>query len=380
MSSTAADVPPPSDNSSRHGNILVHHSRDTAEKQWAETRVLTLAGVARVFSTRKHVLKNLKEYPRAWALLLEMIEAGALSRNSEVSLNSLKSFQDIAYDQSDSSDEKDIKESKSKTKKSGLIRIQIKPIKFIEIPEEDLDLWTQAWRVWQNIGNVAMSSEYLIRVVKDKSGTIKAQPSYPTQSYLTALISVFPPLLGRIYERFGIGDLQRLCKILQKSIAMPVASDTSPFLVPSFSEASLSSLQQIVLHSINILREPVSRFNSKSILDHSSKNMYPTLFKLLLTFVEYACCPPRLETADTTDVRVGKLKHGGWIVTNYVPFSEKCLAITTELYKVCFKQEAVVQEKVLESFIKVSFCIVMLKDLSYFADVNSWFAMTSSRL
>lgn len=41
------------------GNILIHHSRDTAEKQWAETWVLTLAGVARIFNTRRYLLQPL---------------------------------------------------------------------------------------------------------------------------------------------------------------------------------------------------------------------------------------------------------------------------------------------------------------------------------
>ena len=43
------------------GNILIHHSRDTAHKQWSETQVLTLAGVARVFSYKRQVLQNLGE-------------------------------------------------------------------------------------------------------------------------------------------------------------------------------------------------------------------------------------------------------------------------------------------------------------------------------
>lgn len=43
------------------GNILIHHSRDTAEKQWAETWVLTLAGVARIFNTRRYLLQKLGE-------------------------------------------------------------------------------------------------------------------------------------------------------------------------------------------------------------------------------------------------------------------------------------------------------------------------------
>ncbi len=35
------------------------------------------------------------DFPRAWALLLEFIESGALCRNAEVSLAALKSFQEI---------------------------------------------------------------------------------------------------------------------------------------------------------------------------------------------------------------------------------------------------------------------------------------------
>lgn len=33
--------------SSQAGSIMMHHSRDTAHKQWAETQVLILTGVAR---------------------------------------------------------------------------------------------------------------------------------------------------------------------------------------------------------------------------------------------------------------------------------------------------------------------------------------------
>ena len=40
------------------GNILIHHSRDTAKKQWSETQTLTLTGVARVFSTKRNTLEE----------------------------------------------------------------------------------------------------------------------------------------------------------------------------------------------------------------------------------------------------------------------------------------------------------------------------------
>lgn len=41
------------------GDILIHHSRDTESKQWAETRVLTLNGVVKVFVMKRQVLLSL---------------------------------------------------------------------------------------------------------------------------------------------------------------------------------------------------------------------------------------------------------------------------------------------------------------------------------
>lgn len=86
------------------GNILIHHSRNTAQKQWAETQVLTLSGVSRVFNTKRQLLQMLGDFPRAWSLLLEFIENSALSKSNEVSLAALKSFQEILYNKPERSD------------------------------------------------------------------------------------------------------------------------------------------------------------------------------------------------------------------------------------------------------------------------------------
>ncbi|VDL58000.1 unnamed protein product [Hymenolepis diminuta] len=48
------------------GGLLVHHSRDTAAKQWAETVVLTLSGVARCFVSKQSQLLALGEYFRCF--------------------------------------------------------------------------------------------------------------------------------------------------------------------------------------------------------------------------------------------------------------------------------------------------------------------------
>ena len=36
----------------------MHHSRNTAQKQWCETKVLTISGVVRVFNTKKNLLRS----------------------------------------------------------------------------------------------------------------------------------------------------------------------------------------------------------------------------------------------------------------------------------------------------------------------------------
>ena len=73
--------------------ILIHHSRNTAQKQWAETKVLTISGVVRVFNTKRNLLRSMGDYSKAWVLLLEYVEKMALSDTTEVSLAALKALQ-----------------------------------------------------------------------------------------------------------------------------------------------------------------------------------------------------------------------------------------------------------------------------------------------
>ena len=76
-------------------NLLIHHSRNTEQKQWSETQVLTISGVARVFVTKRQLLTALGDFHKAWRLLLEHIEKLSLSTTQEVSLAALKSFHEM---------------------------------------------------------------------------------------------------------------------------------------------------------------------------------------------------------------------------------------------------------------------------------------------
>lgn len=349
MSTTAATVPPPSDVNQAKNKILIHHSRDTAEKQWAETRVLTLNGVARVFNTRRQTLAALDEFPRAWALLLEFVESAALSKSSEVALAALKSFQEMVHDSNENSDgekeEEDINMLLDPARAAKMrAKMKVKP-KFYE-EAEDLNLWINGWKVWCDIGTSSLSPSSFNQTRVDAEGKTVTTKVYPAQQYITALVQIFPNLFRRIYNRFGLADLQKLSKILQAGITIPVSADQSPFLVPSFQDTILTPLQHSIIDVVDILREPLPHTKG-SVLDISSQPMYPTLFELLVFFVDCACNPPKVDNVGSFS------KKKEWVILQLTPFSEKCLEMTVEMYGTSVNKNAVIEQKVLEKIIKV---------------------------
>jgi hypothetical protein len=56
----------------REANYLMHHTRDTAEKQWAETSVLTLNCIIKVFNQKLNLLSKLENFDKQWLYLLGM--------------------------------------------------------------------------------------------------------------------------------------------------------------------------------------------------------------------------------------------------------------------------------------------------------------------
>lgn len=51
-------------------NMLIHHSRDTESKQWAETSVLTLNAVVKVFNCQRKILLTMGNYSHSFLFLL----------------------------------------------------------------------------------------------------------------------------------------------------------------------------------------------------------------------------------------------------------------------------------------------------------------------
>ncbi|XP_032204737.1 protein MON2 homolog isoform X5 [Mustela erminea] len=348
------------------GNILIHHSRDTAEKQWAETWVLTLAGVARIFNTRRYLLQPLGDFSRAWDVLLDHIQSAALSKNNEVSLAALKSFQEILQIVSPVRDSdkpetppavnvpvpvllgsisgpglsRPFVRTDSIGDRLGRYNSSEPPVVTDEL--EDLNLWWAAWSTWYRIGSESTKPP----VTFDKLTFIPSQP------FLTALIQIFPALYQHIKTGFNMDDLQKLGVILHSAVSVPISSDASPFILPSYTEAVLTSLQEAVLTALDVLQKAIC------VGPENMQIMYPAIFDQLLAFVEFSCKPPQygqLETKHIANAKYNQIQlfaPAEWVALNYVPFAERSLEVVVDLYQKTACHKAVVNEKVLQNIIK----------------------------
>ncbi|KAK4871796.1 hypothetical protein RN001_015920 [Aquatica leii] len=300
------------------GNILIHHTRNTAQKQWAETQVLTLSGVARVFNTKRQLLQSLGDFPRAWSLLLEFIENAALSKNNEVSFSALKSFQEILY----------LNKNQSMDNKI--------------VSNEETDIWAIAWKVWIKIG-----TEVTVPLLEDE---LVEDFYLPSQAFLTALIQIFPNVFHHIKNSFNLEDLKQLCLVLTNAVTVPVHGESASYILPSAVDVSLTPLHDGILHAMELLqKEAVSRTNSK---------MIPEIFKQLLIFGKFTCNPPNFSKFD---IKHANKMAAEWISMNYIPFGEKSINMSVKLYEKTAEYNDVINANVLHDIIVALHCPLALK-------------------
>ncbi|XP_053377564.1 protein MON2 homolog isoform X3 [Mercenaria mercenaria] len=341
---------PTTKDESTQGNILIHHSRDTAEKQWAETRVLTLAGVARTFTAQRKILQGFyKDFPHAWALLLDHIEGAALCQNAEISIAAIKSFQEMLLITKEDTSSYTIQTLPVKPptaeamNRTGDPAADIKSKSQNEADDDttgsandyDIALWSSAWKVWLNIGS------QLTKPPEDSSSLY-----IPSQPFLTALIQTFPPLLDHIKVRFSVTDLQKLSEVLKRALTVPVHGDSSPFIIPTFPDVSTTPLQEATLQAVEAIIKTVQEGPD------SMHTMYPDIYDQLLTYVDYGVRVPKFGKIETKQFGSVKGPTVDWVTMNFVPFAERCVEFIVDMYKVTASHTAVIQAQVLQNIIK----------------------------
>ncbi|XP_019439975.1 PREDICTED: protein MON2 homolog [Lupinus angustifolius] len=74
-------------------HMLIHHSRNTAQKQWDETLVLVLGGIARILRLFFPFFKSLSNFWSGWKSLLQFVENSILNGSKEVALAAINCLQ-----------------------------------------------------------------------------------------------------------------------------------------------------------------------------------------------------------------------------------------------------------------------------------------------
>ncbi|KAL7746319.1 Endocytosis and vacuole integrity protein [Sorochytrium milnesiophthora] len=128
-SQAALVSPPPQATAPSTAAPRLHHSRDTAEKQWDETKVTALSGVVKVFHDFLPRLIHLPDFGGIWGILLSNIKEYCVCGSNEVALVAVKCLKMLL---------------------STRTRLSESP------NDDDRDkmkaLWRVLWGVWEHIG------------------------------------------------------------------------------------------------------------------------------------------------------------------------------------------------------------------------------------
>jgi hypothetical protein len=182
---------------------MVHHSRNTAAKQWDETKVLTLNGITKSFVDFLPVLVDLSDFQKAWRLFLNFIRDWCLDGSPEVSMAAIKSLKTLIRYPKDLAEGQQLSEN---------------------IATKLLDLWEDNWDTWAGIGIGAIlkaDENTKDLEMNENSLLISSKASPPiifhgsvTQETLTVYISLFGDLFEVVRPNFGSPELSRLFLIL----------------------------------------------------------------------------------------------------------------------------------------------------------------------
>ncbi|KAK6028656.1 ST7 protein, partial [Ostertagia ostertagi] len=167
------------------GVLLMHHSRDTQQKQWTEDLYThTIGGI-----------KDIQDFGSAWEALLSYLEWASCYHNAELSLSALKSFQEVLLGKI-SAQTLDInyRERASSVESSG---DDVTP--FLPLPQ-----WIESWNAWQRI------SRSLARMGTGSTTTEGGEKSsyVPGPSHLTTLLHIFPPLFDHVARHISVNELK----------------------------------------------------------------------------------------------------------------------------------------------------------------------------
>lgn len=218
-------------------------------------------------------------------------------------------------------------------------------------------LWEKAWKAWLMIGMECVCKRlppvekfkvFLNRTPQTKEESDSFFSSVPSQSILIYLVQLFPAIYSRVRSKFTQSDFQEAARILYTALIMPVSKDTSPFLVPSYNEHMLNSLQKDILKAMATFftrddvfdhedSGPQTLFGKKTELidtkrrievtgEQSATPLFPLVIAELLKYGLLVTNPPDMVAA------YHGIPRPPIMTVNYVPFSLSATGLVVLLY------------------------------------------------
>lgn len=301
--------------------FMLHHSRDTADKQWDETKVLVLTGISSIFQDFLTDLYELDHFQRAFTLLLAHLEDSCLRSSQEVSLASIKSFKTV---------------------------VTISPE--FKNPAAMMNLWRRAWNTWEVIGyGISQSMDAAVLLEKKNSPLLHEEAELHsltlslssssvapissdfTQDTLTSYVSMFSDLYTLISDTFTLEDVGSLLSVLRNLLVY----STSPQYRPDVDH--VSPLQEAVLEAVQTL-------------DMNTPGVPPLVLADLAEYMTLAFLSPPED---------GQNKNRGYIppsqrkfsTVTYIALNKKCSALVADLFKAHAQVVSLYSEGVFERII-----------------------------
>lgn len=303
---------------------LSHHSRDTLEKQWAETRATVLTGMAKVIAEARVIVDH-----RHWVACLSEISLATKTPSPEVCNAALIGLKTLL-------DKKNVSQINDK-RKPQKHRDRDENGQMVSTQQSELSSnWRMAWNCWLEIGRsktvpLPVKSENLcilgdltdvqkLLIIhteqayvllkrmtenqiskKDKVGAKNRRSrNVEYQSEFAGSAQIDPQLA---FEGLGLGDLKSLFEMLTRTLSLPVLSDWPPIPETKYEDgynpimASMHSglaivkpqLTQLQAKCLGIVHQ--AQVMSNSVLQH---HLLPLIFDFLLTHSQNLWEPPKV--------------------------------------------------------------------------------------
>ncbi|KFD50002.1 hypothetical protein M513_09095 [Trichuris suis] len=271
------------------GEMLMHHSRDTESKQWAETCVLTSLGVVKVLCSKAALLNDLShtDFMLAFCMQICFLEELANGGNAEVSVGALKSFQDLLQSKELLELCRTVtplnRDAQCSEKLMHMMiapfREKIAPLAFSSSYENGFGI---LWQSWLRISSTSLDDRHILGQslltnacsVRDKN----------VANFVNCLLSLFLSLFPEVYRFVLVEDVPCLMKFMRVAVVIPIVTDSMPFMIANSPELSVT--HQAVLHCLDLFFCKVAR------KVEYLRPALPLVFDVLLEFFEFAYKPP----------------------------------------------------------------------------------------